>query len=93
MKKYLDEGGVLEAWAKWLVALHQEPEKPEKPIEFVEEFFGEKKNAAIAELTEKLKASEEALAAAQAEIAKLKQAQPQEQEQGQEQPQEQEPAA
>ena len=54
LKKYLEDGGVLDAWAKCLVALHQTPEKPEEPIEFVEEFFGEKKNAIIAELTAKL---------------------------------------
>jgi hypothetical protein len=33
LRQYLDEGGVLDAWAKCLVALYQEKEKPEQPIE------------------------------------------------------------
>ena len=33
LRQYLDEGGVLDAWSKCLVALYQEKEKPEQPIE------------------------------------------------------------
>ena len=33
LRQYLDEGGVLDAWSKCLVAIYQEKEKPEQPIE------------------------------------------------------------
>lgn len=46
---------MLDAWARCLVALHQETEKPEQPIEFVEEFFSQKVRHELEELRNKVR--------------------------------------
>jgi hypothetical protein len=71
-RKYLEEGGVVDAWAKCLVGLYGAEERPELPIEFVEEWFGDKKNAEIAELEAKVAALEENVASQSAEIEAIK---------------------
>jgi len=71
LKVYLEEGGVLDAWARMLVALHSEAEKPENPMGFLEEFFGENKNAEIAALKEQLAAAEAESAGLKEQIATL----------------------
>lgn len=39
-RKYLDDGGVLDALTRVLVALYEEPENPEDPLEYIKQFLG-----------------------------------------------------
>jgi hypothetical protein len=39
-RKYLDDGGVIDALARVLVALYQERHTPEDPKEFIRQFLG-----------------------------------------------------
>lgn len=39
-RKYLDDGSVLDALTRVLVALYEEPENPEDPLEYIKQFLG-----------------------------------------------------
>lgn len=39
-RKYLDDGGVLDSLTRVLVALFEEPENPEDPLEYIKQFLG-----------------------------------------------------
>ena len=39
-RKYLDDGGVLDSLTRVLVALYEEPENPEDPLEYIKQFLG-----------------------------------------------------
>ena len=39
-RRYLDEGGVLDSLTRVLVALYEEPESPEDPLQFIVSFLG-----------------------------------------------------
>ena len=39
-RKYLDDGGVLDSLTRVLVALYEEPENPQDPLEYIKQFLG-----------------------------------------------------
>jgi hypothetical protein len=39
-RKYLDDGGVLDSLTRVLVALFEEPESPEDPLDYIKQFLG-----------------------------------------------------
>ena len=39
-RKYLDDGGILDTLTRVLVALYEEPENPEDPLEYIKQFLG-----------------------------------------------------
>ncbi|KXS19300.1 hypothetical protein M427DRAFT_53243 [Gonapodya prolifera JEL478] len=39
-RKYLEKHGIVDSLTKVLVALYEEPEKPDSPLEYVKQFLG-----------------------------------------------------
>ena len=64
-RKYLEKSSVIDSLTKSLVALYEEPVRPEKPIEFIQKKLGGRTEAEFVEMESKLEA-------AQAEIQALK---------------------
>ena len=64
-RKYLEKSSVIDSLTKSLVALYEEPNRPEKPIEFVQKKLGGRTEVEFVELEQKLEN-------AQAEIQALK---------------------
>ena len=63
-RKYLEKSNVIDALTKVLVNLYEEPEKPEKPIEFIKKSLGGPSQAeydALKSENEQLRAEVEAL--------------------------------
>ncbi|KAG7201766.1 hypothetical protein KM043_004486 [Ampulex compressa] len=66
-RKYLERAGVLDALAKVLVTLYEEPEKPEDPLEYVRKYLG-----GITETNLEIDALKKELDEAKAKISELK---------------------
>jgi predicted nuclease with TOPRIM domain len=49
-RKYLDEGGVLDAVSRAIVALYQEHEMPEDPKEYLRQFLGSSQGINVEDL-------------------------------------------
>ncbi|KAG2377421.1 hypothetical protein C9374_009332 [Naegleria lovaniensis] len=39
-RKYLEKNGVVDSFTKALVALYEEPERPQNPLEYVKHYLG-----------------------------------------------------
>ena len=63
-RKYLDDGGVLDSLTRVLVALYEEPENPEDPLEYIKQFLGSPNGVDVESLqkeNEEMRAQVEAL--------------------------------
>ncbi|EAY00447.1 hypothetical protein TVAG_084840 [Trichomonas vaginalis G3] len=72
-RKYLDDGGVLDALTRVLVALYEEPENPEAPLEYIKQFLGSPNGIDVESLQNENKELEEQVKTLEARAAELKQ--------------------
>ena len=67
-RKYLEKSSVIDSLTKALVALYEEPNRPEKPIEFVQKKLGGRTEAEFVELEQKLEAAHAEIQALKAKL-------------------------
>ena len=72
-RKYLDEGGVLDSLTRVLVALYDEPENPESPLEYIKQFLGSPNGIDVESLQKENDDMKEQIQVLENRIAELKQ--------------------
>lgn len=71
-RKYLDECGVLDSLTRVLVALYEEPENPEDPLEYVKQFLGSPNGVDVESLQKENEEMKEQVEALENRVAELK---------------------
>jgi hypothetical protein len=71
-RKYLDDGGVLDALTRVLVALYEEPENPEDALEYIKLFLGSPQGVDVESLERENADLEKQVEALRARLAELK---------------------
>lgn len=71
-RKYLDEGGVLDALTRVFVALYEEPENPEDPLEYIKQFLGSPNGVDVESLQKENEELETQVVALKEKLAELK---------------------
>lgn len=72
-RRYLDEGGVLDSLTRVLVALYDEPENPESPLEYIKQFLGSPNGIDVESLQKENEEMKEQIQVLEGRIAELKQ--------------------
>lgn len=71
-RKYLDDGGVLDSLTRVLVALFEEPENPEDPLEYIKQFLGSPNGVDVESLQKENEELETQIETLKAKLEELK---------------------
>lgn len=71
-RKYLDDGGVLDSLTRVLVALYEEPENPEDPLEYIKQFLGSPNGIDVDSLQKENEELKEQVTQLEARVTELK---------------------
>ena len=71
-RKYLDNGGVLDALTRVLVSLYEEPENPEDALEYIKQFLGSPNGVDVESLQKENGELEEQVEALKSRVTELR---------------------
>lgn len=71
-RKYLDDGGVLDSLTRVLVALYEEPENPQDPLEYIKQFLGSPQGIDVESLQKENETMKEQITQLESRLAELK---------------------
>lgn len=71
-RKYLDDGGVLDSLTRVLVALYEEPENPQDPLEYIKQFLGSPQGIDVESLQRENESMKDQIQQLEARVSELK---------------------